>query len=113
MEENRLIPEEAVIDKDLASALLSEQIKADRFIILTDVPYVYLDYGTPDQRELEVLDIEEIDRYMKEGKFSEGNMAPKIRAAKKFIQNGGSEVIITNQEGLKQKKGTRIVSRKN
>jgi len=112
VQNNKVHPEEAVIDKDLASALLSEQINADTFIILTDVPYVYLDYATPQQKELEVLDINEINRYMNEGKFGEGNMAPKIMAAKKFIEKGGKEVLITNQDGLGIGGGTKIISKK-
>ena len=105
----KVVPEEAVIDKDLASALLSEQLGADQFIILTDVPYVYLNYGTPHQIELNTLELNQLDQYMKEGKFGEGNMAPKIKAAKRFIKNGGREVIITNQEGLSKGLGTKIV----
>jgi len=109
VKDDKVMPEEAVIDKDLASALLSEQIGADQFIILTDVPYVYLDYGTPQQKELSLLDMAQLDQYQKEGKFGEGNMGPKIKAAKRFIQNGGKEVIITNQEGLSKGLGTKIV----
>ncbi len=112
VEGGKIFPEEAVIDKDLASALLSQQINADSFIILTDVPFVYLDYGTPEQKALEIIDLEEVEKYMSEGKFGEGNMAPKIKAAKKFIENGGKEVIITNQEGISGGFGTRIVKQK-
>ncbi len=103
--------EEAVIDKDLASALLAKQINADRFIILTDVPYVYLNYGTPEQMALEILDENEAKKYLKEGKFGEGNMAPKIKAALNFLQAGGNEVLITNQEGIIKNKGTKIVNK--
>jgi carbamate kinase len=112
VKEGRIKPEEAVIDKDLASALLSEQIGADRFIILTDVPFVYLDYATPTQKELDIIDLNEIDKYMEQGKFGEGNMAPKIKAAKHFIEKGGKEVIITNQNGLANDYGTKIVLQK-
>ncbi len=112
VENNKVQPEEAVIDKDLASALLSKQINADKFIILTDVPYVYLNYATPQQKELDLLDIDEINQYMKDGKFGEGNMAPKIKAAKSFIEKGGKEVVITNQEGLKNNLGTKIILKK-
>jgi len=103
--------EEAVIDKDLASALLAKQINADKFIILTDVPYVYLNYGTREQMALETLDENEAKKYLKEGKFGEGNMAPKIKAALNFLQAGGNEVLITNQEGIIENKGTKIVNK--
>ncbi len=111
VKEGMLQGEEAVIDKDLASALLAQQISADRFIILTDVPYVYLNYGTPEQMALETLDENEAKKYLKEGKFGEGNMAPKIKAALNFLQAGGNEVLITNQEGIIENKGTKIVNK--
>ncbi len=112
VQEGQLSPEEAVIDKDLASALLALQINAAQLIILTDVPYVYLDYATPNQKELKRIDLMELKKYLKKGKFGEGNMAPKIKAAIKFIENGGEEVIITNEEGISGGFGTRIVNRK-
>lgn len=107
--DNQLVPEEAVIDKDLASALLSKLVKADKFIILTDVPYVYLDYGTPKQTILNEINEETAKKYLAEGKFGEGNMAPKIRASLNFIKNGGKEVIITNLEGISNETGTKII----
>ncbi len=107
--DNQLVPEEAVIDKDLASALLSKLVKADKFIILTDVPYVYLDYGTPKQTILNEINEETAKKYLAEGKFGEGNMAPKIRASLNFIKNGGKEIIITNLEGISNETGTKII----
>jgi len=100
---------EAVIDKDLASALLAKQIGADQFIILTDVPYVYLDYGTEQQKALETITVDEAKKYMQDGKFGEGNMAPKIQAAVNFIEAGGKEVLITDLKGVQQQKGTKII----
>jgi carbamate kinase len=102
--------QEAVIDKDLATALLATQIKADKFIILTDVPYVYLDYGTKNQRPVEKITVEEAEKMMKNGVFGEGNMSPKIQAAINFIKNGGQEVLITDLNGIKHQVGTKIVS---
>ncbi len=107
--DNQLVPEEAVIDKDLASALVSKLVKADKFIILTDVPYVYLDYGTAQQVILNEINEETAKKYLAEGKFGEGNMAPKIRASLNFIKNGGKEVIITNLEGISNETGTKII----
>ncbi len=100
---------EAVIDKDLASALMATLIEADELYILTDVPYVYLDYGTDHQKALEHLSIEDAKKYLKEGKFGEGSMAPKIRAAIQFIKNGGKKAVITESTKLYDKKyGTKI-----
>ena len=100
---------EAVIDKDLATALLAKQINADQFIILTDVPFVYLDYGSDQQKAIETLKVKEAKIYLKEGKFGEGNMAPKIKAAIDFIEAGGKEVLITDLNGIKNQTGTKIV----
>lgn len=100
---------EAVIDKDLASALLAQQINADQFIIVTDVPYVYLNYGTSRQKAIETLTLSDAKTYLNEGKFGEGNMAPKIQAAINFIEAGGKEVLITDLNGVKHQTGTKIV----
>ncbi len=112
IEGNTLHGAEAVIDKDLASALLAKQINADQFIILTDVAYVYLDYGTDRQQALDYITVQEAYQYLKEGKFGEGNMAPKIQAAINFIEAGGKEVLITDLKGIKNQKGTKIIKSK-
>jgi len=108
--ENGLLrPVEAVIDKDLATALVASAVGADKFIILTDVPYVYKDYGTPKQRPLESLPLNEIPAMIEEGIFGTGNMLPKIKAAMDFVARTGKEALITAFEGLKNNTGTRIV----
>ncbi len=102
-------PSEAVIDKDNASALLAIQIKADEFYVLTDVPFVYANFGEPDERKLEFLDYEDAVKYLKAGTFGEGSMAPKIRAAMRFIKAGGEKSIITESKKLNDKSfGTKI-----
>ena len=101
--------EEAVIDKDLASALLAKQIGANQFIIVTDVPYVYSDFGTDQQKALETIAYTEAMDMLKKGAFGEGNMAPKIKAALNFIKSGGNEVLITDLNGVKRGKGTKII----
>jgi len=106
---NKIVPQEAVIDKDLATSLLANQISADQFIVLTDVQYVYLDYGTEQQKPLETITRDYAVELMQAGKFGEGNMAPKIQAALNFIEAGGKEVLITDLEGLRLQKGTMIV----
>ena len=101
---------EAVIDKDLASALTAVNIGADEFYILTDVPKVYINFRKPDEKALDVITIAEAKKYLEEGHFTEGSMAPKVRAAIYFVENGGEECIITEAHQLgKTGCGTRIV----
>ncbi|MCD6200516.1 MAG: carbamate kinase [Bacteroidales bacterium] len=102
-------PSEAVIDKDLASSLLASTISADEFYILTDVPYVFLNYKQKNQQMVEFLDRADSLRYLEQGMFGEGNMAPKILAAVKFVENGGEKSVITEATKLEDKKyGTKI-----
>ncbi|MEX2370383.1 MAG: carbamate kinase [Bacteroidales bacterium] len=108
-EEGRVRPSEAVIDKDNASALLASRIKADEFYILTDVPFVYLNYGTPEQEEKEFLNYKDTLKYLEAGMFGEGDMGPKIMACLEFIKNGGSKSVITEAFKLEDKSyGTKI-----
>ncbi len=101
---------EAVIDKDAATALLAETLNADEFIVLTDVDYVYENYGTPAQKPLEVLNINQIEEYIARGVFGEGNMLPKIKAAVSFVRRTGHKALITGLDGLQVRKGTWVVS---
>ncbi len=102
-------PSEAVIDKDLATSLLAANIRADEFYILTDVPYVYLNYKKPGEKVLEHLNREDTLKYLDQGMFGEGSMAPKIRACLQFIEKGGSKSVITEAFKLEDKSyGTRI-----
>ncbi len=108
--DNLLHGVEGVIDKDLASALLARQIGADAFFILTDVPNVYINFKKPDQQKLDVLSLQEARDYYDKGEFAAGSMGPKILAAIDFVENGGSETIITEAKELsKNNFGTRIV----
>jgi len=101
---------EAVIDKDLASALLAREIGAEAFFMLTDVPKVYLNYKKPDQKELNKVTVAKAEKYFAEGQFAAGSMGPKILAAIDFVKNGGKETIITESTQLSNKNcGTRIV----
>ncbi len=110
--DNGYMAVDAVIDKDLASALLSRDIEAKRFIISTGVDYVFLNFGKENQKRLEHVTLEEMKRYVNENHFAAGSMLPKIEAAIRFLENGGEEVIITSPEQLKAaleyKVGTRI-----
>jgi carbamate kinase len=102
-------PAEAVIDKDLASSLLATQIGADEFYILTDVPYIYINFNKPDQEIKEFLNYSDTLRYLKDGQFAKGSMAPKIEACLNFIRNGGKMSVITEAFKLADKKfGSKI-----
>jgi carbamate kinase len=105
---------DAVIDKDLASVCLAREIGVDIFIIATDVDYVMLNFGTPQQQKLEQVTLAEVDRYLEEGHFPAGSMAPKVKAASQFIKQGGEKAIITSvksiSQSLKNKAGTVFVA---
>lgn len=88
-------PAEAVIDKDLASSLLASLIGADEFYILTDVPYIYINYKKSNQEIKEFLNYADALKYLNEGQFAKGSMAPKIQACLNFIKNGGKMGVIT------------------
>lgn len=100
---------EAVIDKDLASSLAAVEIGADEFYILTDVPKVCINYRTPQEQALDSMSIAEAERYLAEGMFAEGSMAPKVRAGISFVRQGGGTCIITEAGELDNPVcGTRI-----
>lgn len=106
---DRVRPAEAVIDKDLASSLLAARIGADEFYMLTDVPYVYINYKKKNQEIKEFLDRKDSLRYLEEGMFSKGSMAPKIRAAIQFVEQGGLKSVITEATKLEDRSfGTKI-----
>lgn len=91
---------DAVIDKDLASAKLAEEIRVDVFLIATDVEGVALDYGGPDQRFLRKMTLAEATQYRKEGHFPPGSMGPKIEAAVQFIKKRGKRAVIASIEAI-------------
>jgi carbamate kinase len=100
---------DAVIDKDMASSLLATQIGADELYILTDVSFIYRDFGKPTQEKLEFLDYADTLEYLHAGVFGEGSMAPKIRACLRFIENGGQKSVITEAKKLEDKRyGSKI-----
>ncbi|NMC39259.1 MAG: carbamate kinase [Bacteroidales bacterium] len=108
-EKNNVRPAEVVIDKDLASSLLASLIKADEFYILTDVPYIYINYRKPDQEIKEFLNYHDALMYLNEGQFSKGSMAPKVEACLNFIKSGGRMSVITEAFKLADKKyGSKI-----
>lgn len=108
-EENMVRTTDAVIDKDMASSLLASLTGADELYILTDVPFIFKDFGKPTQEKLEFLDYADTLRYLQMGTFGEGSMAPKIRACLKFLERGGQKCVITESKKLEDKRyGSKI-----
>ncbi|MBU2511000.1 carbamate kinase [bacterium] len=103
----------AVIDKDLASLCLAKEVKADIFLIATDVEGVILNFGTKQQKKLDTLSIAQANQHMNDNQFPPGSMLPKVRAATEFIKNGGEKAIICSVESivtsLEGKTGTTFV----
>lgn len=101
---------EAVIDKDLASALAAIKMKADALYILTDVPKVYINFRKPEEKALDVMTVAQAREYLAQGMFGEGSMAPKVRAGIMFVEGSGGECIITEAGRLSDPSaGTRII----
>jgi carbamate kinase len=104
----------AVIDKDFASSLLAQTLKADMLLIATAVPKVAINFGKPDQKWLDKMTVAEAKAYLEEGiHFAKGSMAPKIQASIWYLENGGKQALITDPENigkaLKGETGTWIV----
>lgn len=104
---------DAVIDKDFASEKLAEILDADKLLILTAVEKVYINYGKPEEKSLDKVTVNLMDKYIEEGHFAPGSMLPKVRAAIKFAASkDGRETVITSldkvKEGLKGITGTSI-----
>lgn len=106
---------DAVIDKDLAGEKLCEAVGADIFLILTDVEKVKLNYGTPYEKDIDVMSLEEAKKYYEEGHFPPGSMGPKILACIRFLEWGGERAIITSinkaSEAIKGRAGTHIIKK--
>jgi carbamate kinase len=112
-EDGKLVGTAAVIDKDYASSLLAQSIGADLLLISTAVEKVSLNFGQPNQVDLDQMTVAEAERYMAEGHFAPGSMLPKIQAIIWFLEAGGKEAIITNPENIERalagETGTRMV----
>jgi carbamate kinase len=106
----KLIGVEAVIDKDLASELLAREVEADLFVMATDVDGVYADWGTPDQRRLGEVTVDEL----KAGEFAAGSMGPKVAAAVRFVERTGKRAAIGGLADIEKivdlEAGTQIVA---
>ncbi len=103
---------DAVIDKDLASAKLAEEVGVDIFLIATDVEGVATHFGESNQEFLHTLTTEQANQYLKQGHFPPGSMGPKVEAAVQFIKSGGKRAIIASilsiEEAVRGRAGTEI-----
>ncbi len=100
MRDGRYVGVEAVVEKDLAAAVLATSLRGRLFVMTTDVENVFLDFGKITQRPIQKASLPEIRRLREEGHFSPGTMDPKIVAAIKFLEGGGEEVVITTTDKL-------------
>jgi len=112
-EQGRLVGADAVIDKDLASSLLAREIKATTLLISTAVEQAFLNFGNPEQRQIDTMTAAEARQFLAEGHFKPGSMKPKIEAMLAFVEAGGQEAILTDPKNLTRaaegETGTRIV----
>ena len=111
---------DAVIDKDYAAEALATSLRASALVLVTSVEAVLLDYGTPRQRAILEMDLDDAEQHLEEGQFAAGSMGPKVRSAVRFLRHGGEVAVITTPalvyaslEGtvseLEGRPGTRIV----
>jgi len=91
---------EAVIDKDLGAALLARSVGADVLVIATDVSQAVLRFGTPEAEPLGTVTVEELRAYAAEGHFASGSMGPKVDAACRFVEQGGTRSVITSLDQI-------------
>jgi carbamate kinase len=93
---------DAVIDKDIASALLAEEADVDMFIIATDVAGAMVNFGTHQQKLISQMTIESANRYIDQGHFGRGSMQPKVEAAVRFVERTGKRAVITSINNIKE-----------
>jgi carbamate kinase len=109
----RLIGKEGVVDKDLAASILAHEVDADVLLILTDVEKVQRGFGSLMPEAIDRMDAGEAARLLKRGEFGAGSMGPKVEAAARFVQQGGSRAVIADldqaRDALAGKAGTEVV----
>ena len=91
---------EAVIDKDLGAALLARTVAADVLVIATDVPHAVLRFGTPEAEPLGRVDVRRLRALAAEGHFASGSMGPKVEAACRFVEQGGTRAVISTLDDI-------------
>lgn len=105
----------AVIDKDFAAEKLAEIIEADALLILTAVDKVFINYNKPEEKALDLINLEQVERYISENQFAPGSMLPKVEACKKFVESSKDKVAIiaslsNAKEALEGTAGTRFIN---
>jgi carbamate kinase len=104
---------DAVIDKDLASAKLAEEVGVDIFLIATDVEGIAISFGKPEEQFLKTLPISKAIQHLKEGEFPPGSMGPKVEAALQFLGSGGKRAMVASMEDIRKavegKAGTELI----
>ena len=106
---------DAVIDKDLSSALLAKLIDADKLLILTSIDKVYLNFGTDKEKGISKMTVDEAKNYIKTNEFAKGSMLPKVEACIEFVENSQKEAIISSENAgiaFEDNIGTKIVGGK-
>jgi len=105
---------EAVVDKDYASSRLATALGCDKFMILTEVDKVCLNFGKEDQQDINTMTLSEAEGYLEQGQFPPGSMGPKIKAGLNVLKRGGKEVISTDihlaEKAILGETGTHIIS---
>ncbi len=91
---------EAVIDKDLGAALLARSLDVDVLVVATDVPHAVLRFGTPEAADIGRIDVRRMRVLAAEGHFAGGSMGPKVEAACRFVEQGGSRAVITTLDRI-------------
>src|SRR3954454_20076642 len=89
---------DAVIDKDFTAQRLAVSVTADALVLVTDTAKVHLDFGTPEQRTIDEMSVGEAVKHLEDGQFPDGSMGPKVRAAVRFLQEGGRTAVITTAD---------------
>lgn len=109
----RLTGVEAVVDKDRSAAVLALAVNADLLLILTDVPNVKLFYGTPEERSIGEITVDQLEAYVRQQHFADGSMGPKVDASLTFVRQTGRSAVITSlseaARAVAGQAGTRIL----
>jgi carbamate kinase len=100
--EGRLEGVAAVIDKDFSAQVLGGDLGVEVLLMLTDVASIALNFGTADQVELDAMTLREAKRYLADGQFGVGSMAPKVEAAIRFVEAGGTKAIVASLAGARR-----------
>jgi carbamate kinase len=91
---------EAVIDKDLAAAVLGRTLDVDRLVIATDVDHAMTGFGTPEQQQIGRIEVADLRTIAARGEFASGSMGPKVEAVCRFVEESGRTAVITSLDNI-------------